>query len=211
MKRCVVASGNAGKLRELASLLEPFALQAVAQGELGIDAPEEPHPTFVENALLKARHASRLSGLPAVADDSGICVPALGGRPGVYSARFAARAGLPGGDAANNNYLVEELKALNGVGDNSTAWSAFYVCVIVWLEHATDPLPIIALETWQGRIVAEPAGEEGFGYDPHFWLPELQQTAAQLTRDEKNRLSHRGRAMRSLQAQLAARVSVADG
>ena len=208
MKRCVLASGNAGKLRELAGLLEPFQFEPVAQGDLGIEAPEEPHPTFIENALLKARHASRLSGLPAVADDSGLCVPALGGSPGVYSARYAARAGLESGDAANNRHLISQLNALT---DKSVDRSAYFVCAIVWLAHEFDPLPVVALGLWDGSIIDEPLGEGGFGYDPHFWVPELQKTAAQLSREEKNRLSHRGRAMQSLRAQLAARGGADNG
>lgn len=208
MKRCVLASGNAGKLRELADLLSPFGFEPVAQGELGIEAPEEPHPTFIENALLKARHASHLSGLPAVADDSGLCVPALGGSPGVYSARYAARAGRESGDASNNRYLIEQL---NGLADESGDWNAYYVCAIVWLEHESDPLPVVAVGLWDGRIVADARGDGGFGYDPHFWLPALRKTAAQLTAEEKNRLSHRGRAMGSLREQLGARRGAGNG
>lgn len=163
-----------------------FALKA--QGELGIPEAEEPHATFVENALAKARHAARLSGLPALADDSGICVPALGGAPGVYSARFA---GEPKSDASNNAKLVKELTA-------HADKSAYYYCVLVYLRHADDPQPVIAEGRWDGEIVSEPRGAGGFGYDPHFLVRDLGKTAAELSADEKNRLSHRGQAMRAL-------------
>ncbi len=206
--QCVVASGNAGKLRELQALLAPFGMQTVAQGELGIKAPPEPHPTFIENALVKARHASQQSGLAAVADDSGICVPALGGDPGVYSARFAERAGAGQGDADNNHHLISRLDAL---GDKSGKNNAYYVCALVWLAHAEDPLPLIALGLWHGEIIAEPRGSGGFGYDPHFFLPELDCTAAEMTAADKNRISHRGQAMQQLQAQLTARLHDAGG
>ncbi len=184
----VLASNNRGKLAEFAQLLAPLGFALKAQGELGIPEAEEPHATFVENALAKARHAARLSGLPALADDSGICVPALGGAPGVYSARFA---GEPKSDASNNAKLVKELTA-------HADKSAYYYCVLVYLRHADDPQPVIAEGRWDGEIVSEPRGAGGFGYDPHFLVRDLGKTAAELSADEKNRLSHRGQAMRAL-------------
>ncbi len=184
----VLASNNRGKLAEFSQLLAPLGFTVQAQGELGIPEAEEPHLTFVENALAKARHASRLSGLPALADDSGICVPALGGAPGVQSARYA---GEPKSDAANNAKLV---RALAEQADKS----AHYYCVLVFVRHADDPQPVIADGRWQGEIVAEPRGDGGFGYDPHFLVPALGCTAAELPAEEKNRLSHRGQALRAL-------------
>ncbi len=189
----VLASNNRGKLKEFSQLLAPLGFELRTQGELGIDEAEEPHATFVENALAKARHAARASGLPAMADDSGICVPALGGAPGVLSARFA---GEPKSDAANNRKLVDSL-----------AWqadkSAYYYCVLVYLRHADDPQPVIAEGRWNGQIIAEPRGDGGFGYDPHFLLPELGKTAAELSAEDKNRQSHRGQALQALIRQLA--------
>ena len=184
----VLASNNRGKLAEFAQLLAPLGFALKAQGELNIPEAEEPHATFVENALAKARHAARLSGLPALADDSGICVPALGGAPGVYSARYA---GEPKSDAANNAKLVQDLAT-------HADKSAYYYCVLVYLRHADDPQPVIAEGRWEGDIVAEPRGAGGFGYDPHFLVRDLGKTAAELSADEKNRLSHRGQALRAL-------------
>ncbi|MEZ5661008.1 MAG: RdgB/HAM1 family non-canonical purine NTP pyrophosphatase [Burkholderiaceae bacterium] len=201
--RVVLASSNAGKVREFARLLAPLRLSIVPQGELGIDAAEEPHPTFVENALAKARHASRASGLPALADDSGICVPALGGAPGVYSARFSAMRGGPAGDPANNDYLIQRLRELNPRFDDDEICSAYYVCVLVWMRSADDPQPVIAEGIWWGRVVAQARGDHGFGYDPHFWLPDKGCTAAELDPDEKNRISHRAQAMQQLARRLA--------
>jgi len=191
LARVVLASNNAGKLRELSALLAPLGVELVAQGALGIGEAEEPHPTFVENALAKARHAARASGLPAIADDSGICVAALGGAPGVHSARWAALDGGPKDDAANNARLV---RSLAGQADRR----AWYVCVLVLLRSADDPQPLIAEGLWQGEVIDAPRGEGGFGYDPYFLLPELGRTAAELGAAEKNAISHRGRAMRAL-------------
>ncbi|MGB7298831.1 MAG: non-canonical purine NTP pyrophosphatase [Burkholderiaceae bacterium] len=205
LKRCVVASSNRGKLRELGVMLEPLGVTPVAQGELNIDPAPEPHCTFIENCLAKARHASKASGLPALADDSGVCVPALGGAPGVYSARYAQRAGVHTGDAAdaaNNAHLVSELSQLAAASPEGDPFAAYYYCVLVWLERWDDPQPVIADARWQGRIIAEPRGSSGFGYDPHFLLPDIGLTAAQLPPDEKNAISHRGQAMRLLQSQL---------
>jgi XTP/dITP diphosphohydrolase len=191
--RLVLASGNAGKLREFRRLLAPLAIEVLAQAELGIPDADEPHVTFVENALAKARHASVLSGLPALADDSGICVRALGGAPGVKSARYA---GDPKSDARNNAMLVA---ALAGVADRR----AHYACLLVLVRHAEDPQPIIAEGEWRGTIVDAPRGAGGFGYDPHF-LDASGFTAAELPLARKNELSHRGQAMRALIAKLVA-------
>ena len=197
LARVVLASGNAGKLRELRALLAPTGVALVAQAELGVTDAEEPHPTFVENALAKARHASAVTGLPAIADDSGLCIPALGGAPGVRSARWAAD--LDGGsrsDAANNARLVRELAPL---ADRS----AYYCCALVLVRAPADPQPVIAEGLWFGEVIEAPRGEGGFGYDPHFLIPALGRTVAELDADTKNRESHRGRAMRALVAKLA--------
>ena len=189
MQRTVVlASNNAGKLEEFSSLLAPIGMELRKQSELGISEAEEPYATFVENALAKARHVAQLSGLPALADDSGICVPALSGAPGVLSARFA---GEPKSDARNNQKLIQDLSALEDK-------SAYYYCVLVYLRHAQDPQPVIAEGRWDGEIIATPRGANGFGYDPHFWIPSLNKTAAELSAEEKNQLSHRGQALRAL-------------
>jgi XTP/dITP diphosphohydrolase len=184
----VLASNNRGKLAELSRLLSPLGFNLKTQGELDIPEAEEPYATFIENALAKARHASHLSGLPALADDSGICVPALGGVPGVHSARYA---GEPKSDAANNAKLVQDLAA-------HADKSAYYYCVLVFVRNADDPQPVIADGRWNGEVIAAPRGQGGFGYDAHFLLRELGKTAAELPADEKNRLSHRGQALRDL-------------
>ena len=184
----VLASNNAGKLKEFSQMLAPIGFELHTQGEFNVPEAEEPHPTFVENALAKARHAARLTGLPALADDSGVCVNALGGAPGVLSARYA---GEPKSDARNNAKLVSDLVA-------HTDKSAYYYCALVFVRHADDPQPVIAEGRWNGEIIAEPRGQGGFGYDPYFLLPALGKTAAELSADEKNRLSHRGQALREL-------------
>jgi XTP/dITP diphosphohydrolase len=189
MQRTVVlASNNAGKLAEFSSLLTPLGLELRKQSELCISEAEEPHVTFVENALAKARHVAQLSGLPALADDSGVCVPALGGAPGVLSARYA---GEPKSDVRNNQKLIHDLS------DHEDK-SAYYYCVLVYLRHAQDPQPVIVDGRWDGEIIATPRGENGFGYDPHFWIASLNKTAAELSAEEKNHLSHRGQALRAL-------------
>ncbi|HJU22588.1 MAG TPA: RdgB/HAM1 family non-canonical purine NTP pyrophosphatase [Casimicrobiaceae bacterium] len=193
MQRLVLASGNAGKLREFRRLLDPLGLDVVPQSELGIGPAEEPHATFIENALAKARHASAQSGLAALADDSGVCVDALDGAPGVRSARFA---GEPLSDARNNEALVA---ALRGVDDRR----AHYYCVLVLLRHADDPEPIVAEGIWRGKIVDTPRGSGGFGYDPHFQDDVTGLTGAELPLARKNALSHRGKAMRRLIARLS--------
>ncbi|WP_163648058.1 RdgB/HAM1 family non-canonical purine NTP pyrophosphatase [Modicisalibacter sp. 'Wilcox'] len=189
-RRLVLASGNPGKLREFQALLAPLEYRVHPQREFGVDDVEETGLTFVENALLKARHACRISGLPALADDSGLAVDALQGAPGIYSARYA---GEPRSDAANNRKLIE---ALAEVPEGQR--TARYWCVLVWLRHEHDPVPRIVQASWRGEILAQPRGEGGFGYDPLFWLPEQGLTAAELDAAEKNRLSHRGRALRTL-------------
>lgn len=205
MQTLVLASGNAGKLREFSALLSPLRWQIKPQSFWNVPEAAEPHPTFIENALVKARQAAQHTGLPALADDSGICVPALKGEPGVHSARFAARLdGLPEpalrSDERNNARLIE---LLHDASDRR----AYYVCVLVFLRHANDPQPLIAEATWWGEIVSEPRGEGGFGYDPYFFLPTLGCTAAQLSAEQKNQLSHRGQAMRQLLHELQALVA----
>jgi XTP/dITP diphosphohydrolase len=192
VKRLVLASSNPGKVREFRELLAPLELEVVPQGELGIADAEEPHATFVENALAKARHASRHAHLPALADDSGICVAALDGEPGVHSARFA---GEPRSATRNNEKLV---RLLAGQPDRR----AHYYCVIVLVRHAEDPEPLIAEGRWHGEVIAAPRGAGGFGYDPHFLLPDLGLTAAELSPEEKHAVSHRGKALRRLLALL---------
>jgi XTP/dITP diphosphohydrolase len=184
----ILASNNAGKLREFAELLSPLGFDLKPQREFDVPEAEEPHATFVENALAKARHAARLTGLPALADDSGVCVNALGGAPGVYSARYA---GEPKSDARNNAKLIEDLRA-------HADKSAYYYCVLVYVRHADDPQPVIADGLWNGVIIDAPRGDGGFGYDPYFLLPEQGKTAAELSAAEKNRISHRGQALRRL-------------
>lgn len=186
--KLVLASNNAGKLKEFGQLLAPLGFEVHAQREFNVPEAEEPHPTFVENALAKARHAARLTGLPALADDSGVCVNALGGAPGVYSARYA---GEPKSDERNNRKLIEDLAA-------HADKSAYYYCALVFVRHADDPQPLIAEGRWDGEIVSEPRGEGGFGYDPYFLLPAFGKTVAELGADEKNRQSHRGQALRAL-------------
>ncbi|ODV44164.1 non-canonical purine NTP pyrophosphatase [Cupriavidus sp. UYMMa02A] len=197
MQRLVLASNNPGKLSEFGALLAPLGFDVVTQGELGVPEAEEPFATFVENALAKARHASRLAGMPALADDSGICVHALDGAPGVYSARYAQMAGQAKSDAANNAHLISQLAGkLNR--------RAHYYCVLVFVRHAADPCPIIAEGVWHGEVVDAPRGAGGFGYDPHFLLPGLGKTAAELPAEEKNAISHRALALRALTARLQA-------
>jgi XTP/dITP diphosphohydrolase len=194
MKRLVLASGNPGKLRELSHILDDLGYELHPQSEFGVSEVAETGTTFVENAIIKARHAAAQTGLAALADDSGIEVDALDGAPGVYSARFSG----PGADdAANNALLVEKLKA---VPDEQR--TARYRAVIVLMRHAGDPSPLICEGSWEGLIQLEPAGTGGFGYDPYFYLPELGCTSAQLSTEEKNRLSHRGQALTELKRKL---------
>ena len=192
MKKLVLASNNPGKLREFSQMLATIDFEVLPQGQLGVSEAEEPHFTFVENALAKARHAARLTGLPAMADDSGICVSALGGEPGVHSARYA---GEPKSDDRNNQKVIAELA---GKSDRR----AHYVCVLVFVHHADDPQPIITEGEWHGEVIDTAQGENGFGYDPYFWVPEKNCTAAQLSSDDKNAMSHRGKALRLLMERL---------
>ena len=196
MQKLVLASNNAGKVTEFQALLAPLNFQVIPQGELGIPSAEEPHCTFVENALAKARQASAVSSLPALADDSGICVHALNGKPGVLSARFA---GEQGDDAANNQKLIRELKDQADRG-------AHYVCALVFVNSADDPEPLIVQTRWYGQIVDQASGSNGFGYDPHFFLKDQNCTAAELDPVQKNLISHRGQALRELITQLKARA-----
>lgn len=193
--QAVLATGNAGKLREMAMLLAPIGFQLRAQGELGIAAAAETAVTFVENALQKARHASRAARLPAIADDSGLVVPALGGAPGVRSARYA---GDDATDAQNNRKLIG---ALTGIEDRS----AWFFCALVFIERPEDPAPLLATGLWRGQIIDQPRGEGGFGYDPHFLVPHLGRTSAELAPEEKNALSHRGQAVAALLQRLRER------
>jgi XTP/dITP diphosphohydrolase len=188
MSKLVIASGNAGKLREIARILAPLDIEAVPQSQFNVPDCPEPHITFVENCLAKARHASAHSGLPALADDSGICVEALGGAPGVFSARYA---GEPKSDARNNDKLVAEMA-------NQANRRAHYTCVMVYVRHPDDPEPVIAEGRWYGEIIDTPRGENGFGYDPYFLVPEFEKTGAELDEDTKNAVSHRGQALREL-------------
>jgi XTP/dITP diphosphohydrolase len=188
MNKLVLASNNPGKLKEFQRMLAPFGIEVLTQSQLGISEAEEPHGTFVENALAKARHVSRVSGLPALADDSGICVEALGGVPGVLSARYA---GEPKSDARNNAKL---LQVMQNVSDRR----AHYYCVLVLLRQADDPQPLIAEGEWHGEIARAERGDGGFGYDPLFWLPEQGRMSAELRHDEKAQISHRAQALRIL-------------
>ncbi len=230
LARCVLATGNQGKLREFTQLLGPLGWSVVDQASLGITPCPEPHNTFLENALEKARHAARLSGLAALADDSGICLPSLNGSPGVLSARFAQSIGYVDTAAAatdqqNNLALIEEVanklkqisqntssqNSLNNLQQNlqqnlhltaAQIRAAYYVCVLVFIRNADDPQPLVAQATWWGEWLDTPAGDGGFGYDPYFYLPREQCTVAQLSSERKNQLSHRAQAMQLLLLQL---------
>lgn len=188
INKLVIASNNPGKLREFQAMFAPLGIDVLTQEQLGISEAEEPHCTFIENALAKARHVSKQSGFPALADDSGICVSALGGAPGVWSARYA---GEPKSDTRNNEKLLHEMQ---GVEDRR----AHYYCVLVLVRHADDPQPLIAEGEWHGEIAHEELGEGGFGYDPLFWLPQFGKMSAQLLPEEKAQISHRALAMKIL-------------
>lgn len=194
--KIVIASNNKGKIAELTDLLAPLGMTPVAQGELGVGEAEEPAVTFVENAILKARHASRITGLPALADDSGLAVDCLNGQPGVRSARYA-------GDNASDQDNVDALLAAMASVPEAQRGAQFH-CVLVFLRHADDPTPVVCHGRWPGAILSAPAGDGGFGYDPVFWVSEHQCSAAELTRAEKSRISHRGRALAQLTQQLKA-------
>lgn len=190
MQKVVLATGNAGKVRELASLLSDFGLDIVAQTDLGVDSAEETGLTFIENAILKARHAAKMTGLPAIADDSGLAVDYLGGAPGIYSARYS------GEGATDERNLQKLLDTLKDVPDGQR--QAQFHCVLVYLRHADDPTPLVCHGRWPGVIAREPAGNGGFGYDPVFFVPSEGKTAAELTREEKIAISHRGQALKQL-------------
>jgi XTP/dITP diphosphohydrolase len=196
-KTIVLASGNPGKLREFAQILESFNYKVVPQSQFDVPDVPETGLSFVENALIKARNAAQCTGLPAMSDDSGIEVDALSGAPGIYSARFA---GVGASDDDNNRLLLEKLK---GVSDAQR--TARYHCVIVYMQHANDPMPLICQGSWEGVILYEPRGEYGFGYDPFFYVPTHDCTSAELSPDVKNQLSHRGQALRALQCELRER------
>ncbi|WP_312741501.1 XTP/dITP diphosphatase [Cedecea neteri] len=190
MQKVVLATGNAGKVRELANLLADFGFDVVAQTELNVESVEETGLTFIENAILKARHAAKVTGLPALADDSGLAVDALGGAPGIYSARYA------GEDASDQQNLEKLLEALKVVPNEKR--QAQFHCVLVYMRHAEDPTPLVFHGSWPGVITHAPAGQGGFGYDPIFYVPSEGKTAAELTRDEKSAISHRGQALKLL-------------
>ena len=195
MNRVVIASNNPGKIRELTDLLKPLGMEAVPQSTFAVPEADEPHDTFLENALAKARHAANITGLPALADDSGLCVPALFGEPGVHSAYYAGRDGRrEDRDARNNAKLVEQLRATRDR-------RAFYYCVVVLVQSPNDPTPVVADGEWHGEIVLEPRGSNGFGYDPHFETV-FGKTAAEMHPEAKNRVSHRARALAALAARL---------
>ena len=194
----VLASNNKGKIAEFEKMFTELDLpvEVIPQGKLNIEDAIEDGLSFIENAIIKARHASRISGKPAIADDSGICVPILGGAPGIYSARYA---GEHGDDSANNIKLLENLKPLR---TDSEVIQGMFVCVLALVQHADDPLPQIFQGIWQGEVLEEARGENGFGYDPLFWLPELGISSAEMSKDEKNKISHRGQAMQLFKASL---------
>lgn len=194
--RLVLASGNQGKLAELGQLLAPLELEVLPQSQFQISEAAETASTFLENALIKARHASAATGLPALADDSGLVVPALGGLPGIHSARYA---GEHGDDAANNRKLLEALDELPEADRK-----AYFHCSLVLLRHPEDPAPLVAEGSWQGRILLQARGNQGFGYDPLFFDPVLDRAAAELTLQEKGRVSHRGQALARLLERIAA-------
>lgn len=190
MQKVVLATGNPGKVRELAQLLADFGLDIVAQTELGVDSAEETGLTFIENALLKARHAAQVTGLPAIADDSGLSVDILGGAPGIYSARYA------GENSTDQQNLEKLLDTMKDVPDDQR--QAQFNCVLVYMRHAEDPTPLVFHGRWPGVIARQPAGNGGFGYDPIFYIPELGCTAAELTGEQKNAVSHRGQALKMM-------------
>lgn len=197
MQKIVIATGNKGKLNEFRQMLAHLDLHIVPQSDFNIDSAEETGLSFVENAILKARHASRLTGLPAIADDSGLAVDALGGAPGIYSARYA---GEHANDQTNNDKLLRDL---NGIDESQRG--AQFICALALVRHADDPVPLICQGSWRGRILLTPQGENGFGYDPLFWIETEQCSSAQLSKTRKNQLSHRGKAMALLLEELQKR------
>jgi XTP/dITP diphosphohydrolase len=207
IEKIVLASGNRKKIAELQLLLQPLSISVIAQSEFNISDADETGLSFVENALIKARHAAKISGLPAIADDSGLEVDALNGQPGIYSARFARNEKTgTGSDDDNNRLLLEKLKTIP-----EQKRTARFQCVLVFMKHAADPTPIICQGTWQGRILSAPQGSNGFGYDPVFFVPSHHCSAAQLNAEEKSRISHRGRAMQELLTRLRLLCCENDG
>ncbi|MBP9044779.1 MAG: RdgB/HAM1 family non-canonical purine NTP pyrophosphatase [Moraxellaceae bacterium] len=196
MQKIVLATGNAGKLKELRTLLADQPFEILSQKDLDVSDADETGLSFIENAILKARHAARLTGLPALADDSGLCVDALGGAPGIYSARYA---GMGVTDADNNRKLLETLRPYRG----ALPLAARFVCVLALVRHADDPLPLICQGEWEGEILDAPQGDQGFGYDPLFWVPSDGMSSAELPRERKNMLSHRGQALVQLKGRIA--------
>ena len=197
--KIVLATGNLGKVKELSAMLQGLQIEVVPQSEFAVSEVAETGTTFVENAIIKARHAARITGLPAIADDSGLAVDALGGAPGVYSARYA-------GDNANDKNNIEKLlQALDGVASEQR--QARFLCVLVYMAHADDPTPIICQGEWHGTITTQTLGDNGFGYDPVFWLTEQQCSSAQLSASQKNQLSHRGKALALLVKALENRLA----
>ncbi|MBP7178083.1 MAG: RdgB/HAM1 family non-canonical purine NTP pyrophosphatase [Moraxellaceae bacterium] len=196
MQKIVLATGNAGKLKELRALLADQPFEILSQKDLDVSDADETGLSFIENAILKARHAARLTGLPALADDSGLCVDALGGAPGIYSARYA---GMGVTDADNNRKLLETLRPYRG----ALPLAARFVCVLALVRHADDPLPLICQGEWEGEILDAPQGDQGFGYDPLFWVPSDGMSSAELPRERKNMLSHRGQALVQLKGRIA--------
>lgn len=190
MQKIVLATGNPGKVRELANLLSDFGFDVIAQTDLGVDSAEETGLTFIENAIIKARHAAQVTGLPAIADDSGVSVDILGGAPGIYSARYA---GIDASDRENLEKLLETMKDVP-----KEQRQAQFNCVLVYMRHAEDPTPLVCHGRWQGEITTREAGDGGFGYDPIFYIPELGCTAAELSREQKSLISHRGQALTQL-------------
>lgn len=203
MSAWVLASGNSGKLREFRQLLEPLAIDIQPQAELGVTDADETGLSFIENAILKARHASMLTGRPALADDSGLEVDALNGEPGIYSARYAVRDGGKKSDAANIERLLRKLE-----GVASEKRTARFQCVLAVMRHASDPTPLIVQRSWEGRILETPVGQDGFGYDPVFFIPSLGKSAAELDNNTKNSVSHRGQALAALLPLLRDRLGV---
>jgi XTP/dITP diphosphohydrolase len=196
MQKIVIATGNAGKLKELRELLAELPVEIVSQRDLAIPDADETGLSFVENAILKARHAAQLSGLPALADDSGLAVDILGGAPGIYSARYSGEGAT---DAGNNAKLLRELQPFRG----GAPLTARFICVLAYMRHASDPTPIICEGVWEGEILEAPRGAQGFGYDPLFWVPGQGMASAELPREIKNGLSHRGQALRLLRQRLS--------
>ena len=198
LNKIVLATGNQGKVKELARMLEPLNIEVLPQSEFNVPDVPETGTTFVENAIIKARHAARITGLPVIADDSGLAVDALDGQPGIYSARYS------GENATDQSNIDKLLKALDGVPEQQR--SARFLCVLVFMQHADDPTPVICQGEWHGHIQTTQAGEDGFGYDPVFRVPALNITAAELGKEQKNQLSHRGQALAQMVKHLEHRI-----